>query len=114
GDIRGVQAGIEGRYLDLQPAVEATAASLMKTDPDLAAAYLNDYALTHAEDVVVKWRELGEYLLTRYNDGYVKDENGRPRERGYPEAWLRKVLQQRPEQFRLPQTSERTAEPTDY
>ncbi|MGD9548241.1 MAG: dipeptidase [Candidatus Krumholzibacteriia bacterium] len=113
-DVRRVQAGIEGRYLDLQPAVEATAASLMKTDPDLAAAYLNDYALTHAEDVVVKWRELGEHLVTRYNDGYVKDESGRPREQGYPEAWLRKVLQQRPEQFRLPQTSESTAEPTDY
>ncbi len=114
GDIRGVQAGIEGRYLDLQPAVEATAASLMKTDPDLAAAYLNDYALTHAEDVVTKWRELGEYLLTKYNDGYVKDETGRAGERGYPEAWLRKVLQQRPEQFRLPQTPADTAEPTDY
>ena len=48
-----------------------------------------------------RWRELGEHLLTKYNDGYVKDERGRARERGYPEGWLRKVLNSRPDQFRL-------------
>jgi hypothetical protein len=65
--------------------------------------YLTDYSVTHGEQVVSRWRELGEHLLTKYNDGYVKDENGRPQERGYPESWLRTVVRERPDQFRLPE-----------
>jgi hypothetical protein len=50
---------------------------------------------------VKRYRELGEYLIRKYNDGYVQDENGRPQESGYTESWLRKVIADRPEQFRL-------------
>jgi len=64
--------------------------------------YLTDYCVTHGEQVVKRWRELAEHLLTKYNDGYVKDENGRPQEKGYPEGWLREVVRARPDQFRLP------------
>ncbi len=63
--------------------------------------YLTDYSVSHAELVIERWRELGEYLMMTYNDGYVRDEKGRPQEVGYPESWLRKVLSSRPEQFRL-------------
>ena len=52
--------------------------------------------------VMRKWKQLGEDLLTKYNDGYVKDEKGRPRSVGYPEDWLRDVLKVRGDQFRLP------------
>ncbi len=114
-DVRAVQAEIENHYLDLQPAIEATAAELAKSNPDLARQYLTDYSVLHAEDVVKKWRRLGEYLLTKYNDGYIQDEKGRPHEEGYSEAWLRKVLEQRPDQFRLPDDAARKLEqPTDY
>jgi hypothetical protein len=77
--------------------------------------YLTDYSVTHAEAVVDKWRDLGEYLLTKYNDGYVKDEDGRPREIGYPESWLREVLERRPDSFLLPgDDSVPVREPEDY
>jgi len=77
--------------------------------------YLTDYSIRHAETVVDRWRELGEHLLTKYNDGYVKDDGGRPQERGYPESWLRKVLELRPDQFKLPDKGmEEMAEPEDY
>jgi hypothetical protein len=46
---------------------------------------------------------LGEFLLTKYNDGYVKDENGRPRGLDYPMEWLKIVIESKPEQFKLPQ-----------
>jgi len=112
-DIRAVQNQLEGQFLALQPAVEKTAAELAKNDPELMRAYLTDYSVQHAEDVVRKWRDLGEYLLTTYNDGYVKDENGRVTEKGYPEPWLRAVLEQRPDQFLLP-ADETLSEPADY
>jgi len=114
-DIQLAQAEIEGDFLDLQPAVEQTAAALAASDPDLMRRYLTDYSVQHAEAVTRKWRELGEYLLTKYNDGYVKDDDGRPQEKGYPEAWLRAVLEQRPDQFRLPADGqEKIQEPEDY
>jgi hypothetical protein len=45
---------------------------------------------------------LAQYLLTKYNDGYVKDEKGRPRAVGYPSEWLKEVLKSKPDQFKLP------------
>ncbi len=113
-DVRAVQAEIENHYLDLQPAVEKTAAALLEDDPELAQEYLTDYCVLHAEDVVRKWRDLGEHLVTRYNDGYIQDDDGRPHEVGYPESWLREVLKLRPDQFRLPQDQDKLKEPTEY
>lgn len=100
-EVQAVQSDIEGTFLALQPAVEKTAAGLASSNPHLMIRYLTDYSISHAEQVVTRWRELGEHLMTKYNDGYVKDENGRPQEKGYPEGWLREVLRSRPSQFRL-------------
>ena len=55
--------------------------------------------------MVLRWKTLGEHLLTRFNDGYVAGEGEDP-ERGYPEAWLREVVARHPEQFRLVQPEE--------
>ena len=74
---------------------------LDKKDPELLRRYLTDYSVSHAEQVVDRWRQLGEFLVTKYNDGYVKNEKGRPEEVGYPEPWLRDVLRLRPGQFEL-------------
>jgi len=75
---------------------------LAESDPELMTRYLTDYSVTHGEQLVDRWKALANHLLTKYNDGYVKDENGRPQERGYPESWLHKVVRARPDQFRLP------------
>ena len=100
-EIQSVQSEIESKFLEFQPAVEKTALQLFKSNPNLMKRYLTDYSVTHAESVVKRWRELGEYLITKYNDGYVQDEDSRPCEKGYPENWLRKVLKERPEQFKV-------------
>ncbi len=102
-DIQAVQKDLEGTLLALQPAVERTALELGRGDPALMVRYLTDYSVSHGEQVVRRWRELGDDLLTRYNDGYVKDESGRPREVGYPEGWLQRVVREKGEQYRLPE-----------
>jgi dipeptidase len=109
-EIQAVQKDIEGNFIKLQPEVEKVAVELSKTDPELMTRYLTDYSVTQGEMVVKRWRELGEYLITKYNDGYVKDENNRPQEKGYPETWLREVLKTRPDQFRLPVKEEEISE----
>ncbi len=109
-EILAVQEEIEGTSIALQPTIEKTALALFASDPELMITYLTDYSVSHGEMTVKRWRELGEYLLTKYNDGYVKDENGRPQEKGYPEGWLKRVISERPGQFKLPE-GKTSAEP---
>jgi len=110
-DIRKVQKSIENEFLELQPVIEQTALHLMNQDKDeLARKYLTDYCASRGEMVVDKWEALGKHLIVKYNDGYVKNEKGRPTEVGYPEEWLRKVLELRPDQFKLPERDKDTPE----
>jgi hypothetical protein len=101
-DIQKVQAEIEGDFIALQPEVEKTAIALAATKPEILKKYLTDYSVGHAGAVVARWRSLGEYLITKYNDGYVQDEKGDPLEAGYPEEWLRDVTTLRQGRFKLP------------
>ena len=101
-DIQAAQKDIESNLLALQPAVEKTALELSGSNTNLAVRYLTDYSVMHAESTVDRWRTLTEHLITKYNDGYVRSEKGETLEVGYPEAWLRRVLRERPNQFRLP------------
>jgi dipeptidase len=109
-EIQAVQGDIEETFLVLQPFVEKAALDIHQTDPKLLTQYLTHYSVTQGEQVVTRWRELGEYLITKYNDGYVKDQDGRPQEKGYSETWLQEVVKLRPDQFRLPEKKEEVPE----
>jgi dipeptidase len=100
-DIIEVQKELEDNLSAMQPAVEKAALELYKKDPALAQVYLTDYSAAAATRVVDRYRELGEMLIRKYNDGFVQVEPGRAREEGYTEEWLRKVLHQEPERFKL-------------
>ncbi len=101
-DIQKVQKELEDNFFAWQPAIEHAAEELLKSDPDVAISFLTDYSVSHGEAVVKRWKELGEDLIRKYNDGYVQDERGRPRAVGYPEEWLRDVLKVRGDHFKLP------------
>ena len=101
-EIRACQHDLESNFLALQPAVEKTAVELAKTSPNLMTRYLTDYCTMHGEQTVARWRELAEHLITKYNDGYIRDAGGQYPDVGYPQAWLRRVVRERPEQFRVP------------
>jgi len=101
-DILKVQTVLEGQLLELQPVIEKTAAELLDKDPELMVRFLTNYSVSQGDMVVKRWIELGEHLICKYNDGYVKDENGRAQGVGYPSEWLKTVLKTKPEQFKLP------------
>jgi len=109
-DIQEVQKELEGQLLSMQPVIEKTAMELNDKDPLLMKQYLTDYSVTKGELIVRRWKELGEFLITKYNDGYVKNEMGRPKELGYPEAWLNRVVDERPNQFKLKPNLDKTPE----
>jgi len=101
-DIQKVQQELEGNFFAYQPAIEKAAEELNKTNPQLMKQFLTDYCVSHGEEVTKRWTQLGEDLLAKYNDGYVKDEHGRPRSVGYPEEWLRDIQKMRGDHFKLP------------
>ncbi len=107
-DIQAVQRELEGQFLRLQPVIEKAALELHGADVELMRRYLTGYCVSQAELVTKRWRELGEHLVCKYNDGYVKDDEGRPQEGGYSESWQRRVIKERPDQFRLPVWDEAT------
>jgi len=107
-DIQKVQKEIEDLQFALQPAIEATARQLLATRPELVSAYLTRYCVSNGQMNMDRWWQLAEFLITKYNDGYIRDEKGNPREIGYPEEWLRTEAAKNPKKFRL--KSERKGE----
>lgn len=105
-DILKVQTALEGQLLKLQPVIEKTAIALLDQDMELMVRYLTNYSVSQGDMVVKRWIELGEHLICKYNDGYVKDKNGRARGVGYPSEWLKTVLRSKPDQFKLPSWGE--------
>lgn len=103
-DIQAVQKELEGNFYKLQPAVEKTAQELEKTNDTLAVQYLSDYSVTHANMVVARWKELYEYIVTKYNDGYINDgkDGGRnPKLVGYGSEWIQRVLKEQPDYYKI-------------
>jgi len=103
-DIQAVQERIENLEFALQPAIERTAIDLMKSNPQQVASFLTRWCVSNAEMAVQDWWDLADHLVTKYNDGYIKDENGRPGEVGYPEEWLREEVRRNPDKFRIRET----------
>ncbi|MDR3182530.1 MAG: C69 family dipeptidase [Planctomycetaceae bacterium] len=103
-EIIAVQKEWEAKFFALQKPVERTAADLMHSDPALAQRYLTDYSVMQAEALAVRWKKLAEAIFTKYNDGYIRSNDGKYPKEGdpYPEGWLRRVLKEKPEQFKLP------------
>ena len=100
-DVQAVQREREDAMLKMQPVIEETAVKLGQADPALMRTFLTDYSVSTAEGLFRRWRELAERILTRHNDGYVNDRTETPKAVGYSPEWLRKVLSERPRQFRV-------------
>lgn len=109
-EIQAVQGELEKAAIADQPTIDRTARALYETDPEQAAAYLTSYSVEQGEKVVRRWRELGEHLITKYNDGYMQDQDGNPTNKGYPESWLRRVIESDSAQYRLEEPDTTAAE----
>ncbi|MDR3108116.1 MAG: C69 family dipeptidase, partial [Planctomycetaceae bacterium] len=103
-EIIAVQKEFETKFFTLQTPVEKTATEIFKTNPDLAKRYLTDYSVSQAESVAASWKKLATEIFTKHNDGYYVTEDGsRPNEKSaYPQDWLKRVLKEKPEAFKLP------------
>ena len=101
-DIQKVQEEIENTEFELQPYIEKITLKMLKDKKEnLVKTFLTKYCVENAEMSVKKWWNLAEFLITKYNDGYIKDKTGRAREIGYPEKWLKKEVEKNPKKYQL-------------
>ncbi|OQX74409.1 MAG: hypothetical protein B6D61_11650 [Bacteroidetes bacterium 4484_249] len=99
-DIQEVQGELEDKFISEQDSVISLVKNLY---PEHQSQILTDYTIKSADLVHQRWIELGEHLITKYNDGYIKNENGRPQQEGYPEDWKKSVIENNPEKYRIPE-----------
>jgi hypothetical protein len=71
---------------------------------DVTRSALTRYSVSQGELVFARWKDLATDIFTKFNDGYIRGADGSyPREGDpYPDEWLRRVVDERPEQFKLP------------
>lgn len=104
-DVKRVQTEIEDGYEANQPLIEAQALRLYEDNPAKAVRLLSDYSNLSAEHATARYKKLGEYLLMKYMDGRMKNEdNGQfaktpagypasPASPGYNEEYYQKVVE---------------------
>ncbi|WP_243304168.1 dipeptidase [Geothrix oryzisoli] len=92
-DVQKVQREFEGRYLAEQAEVDRKALELYKQDPALAQAYLTQRAAIQSEELMGRWKKLGEFLIWKYLDGNVRNGKGEVTHPKAPEDWLRCIVQ---------------------
>jgi hypothetical protein len=113
--LKAVRDSLERSYFAAQSGVEAHAAELLKTDPEAAKVYLNDYTVSVAGNMMKTWKALRTYLVVKYNDMSVKpDKNGRflrtpegigatVERPGYPEKYARKYVKETGDKYLYPE-----------
>jgi dipeptidase len=100
-DIQAAQAKREGDLFKMQPVIEEAAVKLASTDPALMREFLTNYSVSTGEAVFRNWQEVAGSILVKHVDGYVKSPQGRAREVGYSPEWLKRVVADRPDQFKV-------------
>ncbi len=68
-----------------------------------AEAILTNYSYTKTEYLLKRWIQLGQDLMVKYNDGYMKNQKGEPRNIGYSNEWKETVVKERGKIIKYPQ-----------
>jgi dipeptidase len=98
-DVQKVQSELENKFVLYVPVIDNAAETLYKSNPDQARKFITEYSVNEANNMTLRWKQLGQYLLVKYLDGNIKREKDGKFERtetgmppspifaGYPEWW---------------------------
>ena len=112
-DMKNVQAKLENSFRESQPKIEERASEIYKQSPGDVTTFLTQYTNNLVEDGVAEWKKLGEYLMVKYIDGVIKqEENGRfkrnahgqpanPLRPGYSNEYYQKIIDQTGDRYKV-------------
>lgn len=112
GDIQKVQNELETSYQEQVKEIDNQAVDMINNGGEMEAiAFLTDFAVKSAANTVYRWKQLDNYLLVKYLDSNVKqEENGefkrnghgypaKPKQPGYPDSWKKRVIEDTGDKF---------------
>jgi dipeptidase len=113
GDVQKKQTELENGYAKETIEVDKTASALYKKSPAEAVKYLTAYSVKSGNNTVKQWKELYQFLFTKYVDGNVKEKVPVPKgykfhvpkltQPGYGDEWNRIVVKNTGDKFREPE-----------
>lgn len=71
-DVRNAQQSLEGTFAEAQRGIEDMATKMYEKNPGEAKKFLTNYTVMTAQSSFDSWKQLGEFLIVKYNDGVVK------------------------------------------
>lgn len=113
-DIRKKQNELRNKFEAFIPAIDEAAMLLYKQNPALAAEFLTEYSHNTAKNTVGEWKELSNFLLIKYLDGNIKqEENGKflrnqwgfpknPKNQDYSDSWKETLIKETGNKFLQP------------
>lgn len=115
GSLKSVRDSLETSYFSAQAEIERKAMALYDENPSLAIDFLTDYSIDKAQQMIDRWRQLGTYLIVKYNDMAIKpDEDGRfirtetglgatVERPGFPENVAREIVKSSGDRYAVPE-----------
>lgn len=115
GFLKSVRDSLETSYFSAQAEIERKAMVLYDENPSLAIDFLTDYSIDKAQQMIDRWRQLGTYLIVKYNDMAIKpDEDGRfirtetglgatVERPGFPENVAREIVKSSGDRYAVPE-----------
>lgn len=115
GSLKSVRDSLETSYFSAQAEIERKAMVLYDENPSLAIGFLTDYSIDKAQQMIDRWRQLGTYLIVKYNDMAIKpDEDGRfirtetglgatVERPGFPENVAREIVKSSGDRYAVPE-----------
>jgi dipeptidase len=104
-DIQTLQREFEGKFMAEQAEVEGNAIKLYGQSAAQAREYLTGYSAAQANQVLQRWKKLGEFLIWKYLDGNLHAQKGKSAGREHPrysDAWYRRIVQEKGESIKMP------------
>ena len=115
-DIKKVQKQLEDYYAKTTQAIDKTAEKLYAENPETAHKFLTTYSVNTANALVGRWKQLFEFLVVKYIDGNIKqEENGefkwnkyggapaRVSNPQYPDWWKEQVIKATGDKLLMPE-----------
>ncbi|MCD4772983.1 MAG: C69 family dipeptidase [Bacteroidales bacterium] len=97
-DIQKVQHKLESKFISDQDSITEIALNLNEEE---RIKFLTEYSCNQGKLAHKEWVELAEFLIMKYNDGYLKNENGKITSPGYPDEWKQQMINIYPEKFNI-------------
>ncbi len=100
------QAELEGNFIAMVPAIDKIAFEKSQKSQTDAVQFLTDFSVNQGNSTVYQWKQLYNYLFTKYMDGNIKtpvagEKNPKVKQPGYSEDFYKTIVNETGDKFKV-------------